>query len=230
MRAWILGSLLSLVVACARAISPAELDAVHRDVGARNDASLAAARASLEAKGYRFVRDDEARYASLEEDARAACRAMVLARYGAGAPALPPGDALRARVVTPALEGGPSHSPIVVSAPASELCAFFRGSGAELRVTRESGEAGVLVRAGGPRDLAVSPTGERVEVSLARRVVSRRAVLVERSCDHMPRVEPDPLDVPRPIPVRWGPSPPLRRVTVPFDREEVDVTCTENTY
>lgn len=203
---------------------------MYRDVGARNDASLATAHASLEAKGYRFVRDDEARFASLEEESRAACRAAVLARYGVDASAPAPGETLRAVVVAPALEGGPSHSPIKVSAPASELCAFFRGSGAELRVTREGGEEGVLVRAGGPRVLAVSPTGERVEVSLAPRVVSRRRVLVERSCDHMPRVDPDPLDIPRPASVRWGPSPPLRRVTVPFDREEVDVTCTENTY
>jgi hypothetical protein len=78
-----------------------------------------------------------------------------------------------------------------------------------------------------PLSWARDARGALVSYSLERHVVRRDAVLVRQSCDHMPHVMPPP---PLHVIVTQTVEVPVRHVVGSTDVQELDVTCTENTY
>lgn len=220
--------LLALLSACA--MSQQSFERLSMEVSERNDQRYKEAIDDLGGRGYVLLDDLDARYATLEEPGRTRCvdTAYHIDRLDAG-PLLPAeplkiliGEATRGNALAP--------PPMHVSAPAEKACAFFHQRAGELTVMKEDGSSASIVHTGGPRSLARSRSGELVLVEVQPHVIKRRKVLVKRSCDHMPRVEPDPLEVGFPISVLWGPAPKLRTVVMPIEREEFDVECTDNTY
>ena len=199
---------------------------------ARNGERHQAAVEDLRRRGYTLVDvDDDIRVASLEDPGRTRCldRAYGIDRLDAGV--LPPDAPLRIQVGQMTRGGEQPKPPVFVVAPAENACAFFRqrGGPAELEVTKEDGSIGRLVPSA-PRTLARGPNGELVMVDIRTKTVRTRKVLVDRTCDHMPRTEPDPLENPSPVFVQWDRVPKLRSVVMTIEREAIEVECTDHTY
>jgi antitoxin (DNA-binding transcriptional repressor) of toxin-antitoxin stability system len=98
-----------------------------------------------------------------------------------------------------------------------------------LEVTKRDGTTARLVHIPTRRFLARAPNGETVEVEARARVISKQKVRAERTCNRMPLVEVEPLRRSPELPVIWATAP-LRKIEMPYDREDLDVECTKNVY
>lgn len=223
------------LIACAYSLagcatSQQSFGGVAVGVSERNEQRYRAAEAGLRARGYSFV-DDEQLYATLDEEARQRCLDAV---YQAASRA--PVDE------TPTSTGEPM---LVRVAPASradrlppvatelrvdgDACPFFRRQTNQLDGRKPDGSTARIVRIEDDLRLARDRSGQLVVVAVSTRVLSRRSVLVERSCDHMPRLAPDPLERYLDTKVVFGSAPPPR-VEMTVEAEVLDVKCTENSY
>ncbi|MFO0595450.1 MAG: hypothetical protein U0228_09105 [Myxococcaceae bacterium] len=210
-------ALVFLLAACA--MSRDAYDDFSMRVSKRNDQRLAAAFADLAKRGYPLLeRDDGLSMAGLDEAGLAQCKKQ---RVGLGR--MQPEDVVGVEVVAP---GG---AVTKVTANALKACTFFRRFEGELAVTGADGAAGRLVRE--ERKLvARAPDGGVVAVSVERRVVAQHRVLVKQTCNCMPTIDPDPLELEPRIPVSWGQPRMLEQVSVQVDGEDIETSCTENVY
>jgi hypothetical protein len=210
MRCQILSLLVLLSGGCA--ISQARYDELAGETEARNDRRRERAVAELLARGYVFDRD-AARFALFLDDGD---RQRCLTRHEADASAL---DASRPVVLT-ITAAGSSTPRTTLTVTTDEACRFFRGQLATL------GEEPQISRIDGA--LARDRQGRLYQVEVRVHELSHRKLLVRRTCNLMPTVEPDPLELAQPIAVVLGP--PLPRLQWNVEREELDLECTDNVY
>jgi hypothetical protein len=193
-----------------------------KEVDARNAARVDAAKEALRQKGYVLVDDDAVRHVIIDDALRERCH-FVTGRAPEGSTP----QTIRLRVT----EGPrPSGSTTEVVAPLYDACEFFRAQKTALDVTRSNGTWGRLVHVPVPRLVARGPNGEIVKVEAQPRVISKRKVRVDRSCDRMPMVPLDPLERAAHLMVVWGASNELRTVAMPFEREELEVECAKSLH
>lgn len=231
-RGWLAPALTLTLVACA--MSQSAFDRYAADIHERNEGRRRAAVEQLKKRGYVLLeRDEDVRYATLEESALGRCRRED--QDLDGGLLAPEEPLLRIQVVEAPPAGHPPKPPMVVTAPAEHTCAFLRqpgGTQVELEVKKEDGSTGRLVRALGPRSLARGPGSELFVVDWQPRVTKRK-VLVKRTCNLMP-VSPDPLERRRHESfgayVFWAPAPRLRTVVVTPEQEDIDIECTDHVY
>ena len=120
--------------------------------------------------------------------------------------------------------------PLALTAPPEATCDFFRRRTRELATLSEPSNDQTVLHAVPDVGVMRAPDGEVVLVRFALRPVATHEVLVDMDCDHMPRVEPDPLTLGGgQIPVVAAPERP-RELTHEVDHELVQVECTRNTY
>jgi hypothetical protein len=108
-------------------------------------------------------------------------------------------------------------------------CELFRSQRDTIDGVRPDGTSLRLVRLDDAHRLARDPDGTLVAVVGTERVTARREVLVQRHCDHMPSPVPDPAEHRIHVAVVQAEAP-LPRVEIEFEREALDVRCTDNTY
>lgn len=214
-----LATLALLTFAGCGAMSEAAYMDLESQVNARNVGRAGDAVAALEVEGFVFV-DDSGTFAMLDDASHERC---LGARHEPSAADEAPVTLTVRRHGTNGVERADERT--AHEAPFAEACAFFRGDPATLSL---SGDHLPLRRVTGR--VARAPDGTLIFVHFVRRVVATHRVLVERSCDHMPTVEPDPLERgPDLVRVLALPEAPAVR-EVSLEVEEVDVRCTENTY
>jgi len=198
-------------------------------VSKRNEQRYRTAEAGLRARGYVFA-DDEVLYAALTGAPRERC--LLDAGHGT-AVEKPPTDAAESILLH--VSGGiradrPAPEPIEIRVDAVDACQFFRARTNQLDGQSTGGGATRIVRIADGLRLARDQHGNIAVVAASSRVVSRRRVLVERSCDHMPSPDSDdPLVRQLPVRVVVASAPPPR-IDMIVEEEVLDVECTENTY
>lgn len=190
---------LSLALGCA--VSRDELGRLETEVAARNAERQRTAGAELLGEGY-LDAEAERRWARLDEEDRQRCLSRELGEA-------PMRITLDERELT---------------ADPAATCDFFRG-----RVARLEAAGPVVLHAIPDVGVMRAPGGELVLVRTALRTVRTHEVLVDMECDHMPRVDPDPLELGAQVPVLVAPERP-REITHEVEREVVEVDCTRNTY
>jgi hypothetical protein len=215
----------SFLLGACGAMSESAYERLATEVSQRNEQRYENAFSELRRQGYVFVDDELIRFASLDEGARQRCRD---AANGNSAPV--PSDKLKIDVTQPSRPNAPAPSVVEVFAPASQACEFFRDGSNALGVTDADGSTRRLLRSPGPRALVRSPSGEVLHVVVNPRVIEKRTVTVKRTCNEMPSTEPEPFERPRTIPVMWRPLPKLRTIEVRYDREDLDMECTDHVY
>jgi len=216
------------VIACSVAgcaMSQQSFARLAAGVSERNEQRYRAAEAELRTRGYVFV-DDEQLYATLDEQARRRC---LDAAYRGQPEPTTASEPMLVRVATASRADRPPPVPIELSAAAEDACQFFRARIDQLDGRRPDGNVARIIRIGDGVRLARGRHGDIAVVAVSPRVVSRRSVLVKRSCDHMPRPEPDPLERSIHTRVVLASTPPPR-VEMVVEEEMLDVKCTENTY
>lgn len=192
------------------AMSRESLDQLETEVSERNAARRQTAGAELAAEGY-VEAEALRRHAVLDEADRERC----LSREPGEAP------------MHIQLRGEP---PLALTAPPEATCDFFRRRTRELAALAEPSSEQTVLHAVPDVGVMRAPEGDVVLVRYALRTVATHEVLVDMECDHMPRVEPDPLTLGGgQIPVVVAPERP-RELTREVDRELVRVECTRNTY
>lgn len=192
------------------AMSRESLDRLEADVSERNAARRQTAGAELAAEGY-VEAEALRRHAVLDEADRERC----LSREPGEAP------------MHIELRGEP---PLALTAPPEATCDFFRRRTRELATLSEPSNDQTVLHAVPDVGVMRAPDGEVVLVRFALRTVATHEVLVDMECDHMPRVEPDPLTLGGgQVPVVVAPERP-RELTREVDHELVRVECTRNTY
>lgn len=210
-------------------MSEARYAKLQDETNARNAERRKAAWEALAAKGYREapVKEELYLYANLDRADRERCwRMEVEGVPDATAPMLE-------KVTVHVLGGGTAGKP-----PAEELVtAYFV---AACRAFRDE-TALVVERAGGVRDqlrprpkshppLLLAPSGEVVELVVDPRVVATKHVAVKRSCGRMPRVATSDFERELPTAVLWGPPVERPRVSMTYDVEVIEVSCSDYVY
>jgi hypothetical protein len=210
---------LASVAGCA--MSESDFSRLAREVGARNDERYRLAEAAFVSRGFRLV-DDERLYVSIDDETRRACRERA---FEPDAP-----DARTTIRVAPATPAGETPvTPTAIEVDLDHVCELFRNQRETVDGTRADGSTLRLVRLDDSHRLARSPDGALVAVVGTERVTSRREVLVERHCDHMPSPVPDAVEHRIHVPVAFADAP-LPRVELVYEHEALEVRCTDNTY
>ncbi len=180
----------------------------------RNQERRRAAVQALRERGFEETTDTTGTV-SLDGSGRERCVAALHARAE-----IDDGETLSV-TVTPA---GADRFELVV--PASAACAFFGHRARTLLGTRD-GDTVELLRSSRP--LARDRDGAIYYLDIEVEVVSTRTVVVERTCNRMPMVEPHPLERDLAERVLLAPEP-TEHVTMHLEREELEVECTEYVY
>lgn len=190
---------------------------------ARNQQRYRAAEAALQAKGYVFV-DDEVLYATLTETTRDRCVRADASRALEDAKTT-------IHVIGQCRAGHPAPVAIELRVSELEACRFLQQSIHQLDGVRTDGSAVRTRIIAIDRDLRLARdrNGALVIVEVSRRAVSRREVLVKRSCDHMPSPGEPSLERQLHARVVLALAPPPR-IEMVVEEEVLDVECTENTY
>lgn len=200
------------------------LDKLEREVGERNSQRYASSAEAFRAQGYTFI--DEQQYAHLDDDALRQCKsALMWGRVPAGWAEMQ----LQLWVAPAVKPSAPPPVPNVMRALAPDVCNFFGMRTHALEGQLGNGSAAKLIRMAEGVTLARDRAGTLVMVHVQRHVVSRRKVRIKKSCNLMPRVEPDPLDMPIPSRVLFAETLPPR-VDMSVEYEQLDVACTDNVY
>jgi hypothetical protein len=212
------------VIGCA--VSPQALGKLTAQVSVRNEQRYRTAETGLRAQGYVFA-DEEQRYARLPEEALRRCRAADPAGPRSAA------DAAETMVVTVEAMTAPNRPPpaaMQLNVAAADACRFFRDQTNQLAARRADGSGATrIIRMADSARLARDRHGELAIVAVSSRVVSRRHIRVKRTCDHMPTLQPDAIELGISIRVFVAPAPPPR-VAMTVEEEVLDIECTDNTY
>lgn len=181
----------------------------------RNEARYHAAEAELRRKGYVFLPDESLLMAMLDEGAREGCITQKVA------------DAGTTKVQLVDRKGASSH----VTAAAKDVCAFFQGRAKSLQVNETDGSRRELVPIA-MHILARGPDGVVVEIEPQVRIIGKRAVVVDRTCNEMPSPDVSPLERRAPLQVMWSTSsaPAPRKIPMPYEREELEMDCAKKVY
>jgi hypothetical protein len=222
----------SLVTAAIAAVMGATLagcmsEAAYRRLDAkvfeRNQRRYRSAEAKLQAQGYRFSDAELFLVRFPREPMRQRC---VDAFYPASVrpPGYKPIDSSE-RTIVSAMPSRPSPT-VELDVAANDACQFFAGRTDQLEAKNSDGSTTHLIRVRDDVRPARDAKGEIVLVDVSRRVLFRREVLVDLTCDHMPRSDPDPtFELVRVI---FAPAPPPH-VEMVVGEEQLDVKCTKNT-
>jgi len=193
----------------------------EREEAATAEANTRAAEAALaivKKRGLAIVTERETVWVQLDEEAREICRR--------------PADSVGSAVIALSISttsSSPAHGAERVTAARSDACDFVRGARDLIEVDAASGPR-TLARLGQLTHLARDAAGRRVLIHMRPEVTSRR-VLVEMQCNHMPSPVPGPFERPSPVRAYWTePGPEPGSVDIVFEREELEVACTDNVY
>lgn len=196
------------------AMSERRFGVLADEVSKRNDERYTAAERAFQAKGYSFA-DDEVVYAALTSEERRSC----LTEGNGERP-------LSFQVQAPQGTDRPAPAALQLTAVAAEACRFFRNGSSMLEARKAAdGSMAYVLHLRPTERVARDARGQLVVVAVSKEVLSRRTVLVKRSCDHMPGGDP-PEFTSR---LLVSGTPPAR-VTMVVQEEQLEVECTENTY
>ena len=202
------------LVACGP-MSEAKYEELALATSNRNEARYTAAHEELRRKGYTVLPDESQLTAILEEDVRQQC---IARKVNAGR---------TAKVQLLDRRGGATH----VTTTTADACTFFDGRAQALSVVEADGSKRQLV----PmklRTLARGPDGVVVEIDPQVRIIGKRSVVVDRTCNEMPSPGVTPLERGAPLQVMWSDSSAVvpRKIAMPYEREELEMDCAKKVY
>lgn len=198
-------------------MSVSEYDALAAEVGARNRAREEAAVEALRRQGFELA-NDVGRLVLLEHDEAQRC---TDAQYGPSSPDVD-SEPMEVKLGAPSGTSGPST---VFLAALEQACEFFSNRTDSLDGVIDGGDAVHFVRVPGP--FARNREGELFLLEMHVEVISRRTVLVERTCNEMPSPPMSPFESPQGWVVPAPAPAPTQRVRMSYGREELDIECTD---
>lgn len=206
------------------AVSEAEFGRLASEATARDNARYQAAVNGLRARGYTLIQNEHVYFATLDPAARQRCIDHQYGRTKEEGEPYDPEEMVPVLVSGGSKPGEPGER-VDTTAPSAKVCEFFSERTNELVVERADGTSGTLMRGGGEQ-LARSDAGQVVVVETQVSIVKRHTVLVDRTCNEMPRVLPSPIEMETPLMVFWGPRKKRGTVKMVVEREELDIECT----
>jgi hypothetical protein len=116
------------------------------------------------------------------------------------------------------------NAAMEVDTASPEACLFLHGSTDQLDVKLPDGSAAHLIAVAADELIARDRQGQLIVVHRSRRVRSRRNVLVQQTCNNMPRVW-----VFQPVPVIFALATPPR-IELLIDEDQIVMSCTGYAY
>lgn len=218
-----------LMMGCGGALKPAAYDKLADATETKNNEARKQAETAFLSGGYTAVDQEPLRrFLTLPQSSNRRCLLLVQGSPGylLNANEQPASGEEQLDVdVQEALSPQQHH---VGKGRAVDVCAFIAKLNPSLDLRFDDISRHFVQHPGG--QLARSKDGKLVRYSLVPEVRQRRSVLIEQTCDHMPRLEPSAFERLTVINALIGADPANETITLRYDSEAIDVRCTDNTY